>query len=248
MARGRVFLAGLPGDRLLDWLAARLREAGFDTALLVPDAPAPPLSLGPVAAGFDLWRSSGDARFEAIADLDERIPPARPVLTLCSAITVEEVAAYTVRPERIVGFSIFGPPSTDSLVEIVPGLATESSAAKQAAELFAIIGLSSETLPPGSWPVAPRILSMIVNEAAVAIAEGVASAQDIDRAMSLGANYPHGPLELADEIGLDHVLAVLEALQADLGDDRYRPASLLRRMVHVGYTGKQAGRGFHLYP
>jgi 3-hydroxybutyryl-CoA dehydrogenase len=89
---------------------------------------------------------------------------------------------------------------------------------------------------------------MVVNEAAVAIAEGVASAAAIDMAMTLGATYPQGPLALADEIGLGEILAVLEALHAEYGDDRYRPAPLLRRLVLAGYTGKGAGRGFHLYP
>jgi 3-hydroxybutyryl-CoA dehydrogenase len=110
--------------------------------------------------------------------------------------------------------------------------------------VLAALGLQTETLPPGSWAVYPRVIAMVVNEAAVAIAEGVASAADVDTAMTLGANYPQGPLALADAIGLGEILAVLEALHAEYGDDRYRPAPLLRRLVLAGYTGKAAGRGF----
>ena len=133
------------------------------------------------------------------------------------------------------------------LAEVLPGLGTEAGAVQRAVEVLGALGLQTETLPPGSWAVYPRVIAMVVNEAAVAIAEGVASAADIDTAMTLGANYPQGPLALADAIGLGEILAVLEALHAEYGDDRYRPAPLLRRLVLAGYTGKAAGRGFHRY-
>ncbi len=93
----------------------------------------------------------------------------------------------------------------------------------------------------------PRILSLIVNEAARALEEGVASAEEIDVAMRLGVNYPQGPLKWADEIGLDEVLAVLEGLQRETGEDRYRPAPLLRKLVSSGFVGEIAGRGFYCY-
>ena len=94
----------------------------------------------------------------------------------------------------------------------------------------------------------PRILSLIINEAARSLDEGIATAEEIDVALRLGTNYPQGPLRWADEIGLDEVLAVLEGLQEETGDDRYRPAPLLRKMVRAGRLGEAAGRGFHEYP
>lgn len=251
MPSGRVFLAGAPGDMLLTWLRARLTGVGYQAVVLATEdgaAQGAPISLQPVVAGLDLWRVGGEQRYEAIADLDERLPPGRPLLSFCAATSADEAASYAVRGERVVGFSLFGPPREGMLVELLPGLGTESGAVRRAADVLETLGLRTEALPPGTWAVYPRVIAMIVNEAAVAIAEGVASAADIDTAMRLGVNYPQGPLALADEIGLGEILAVLEALHAEYGDDRYRPASLLRRLVLASYTGKAAGRGFHLYP
>lgn len=251
MPSGRVYIAGAPGDALLEWMRGRVKAQGYDPALLVSGddaAGAVPISLAPVVAGFDLWRTIGQERIDAIADLDERLPAGRPLLSLCTATSADEAASYAVRAERVVGVSVFGPLREGMLAELLPGLGTESGAVRRAAEFLTTLGLQTETLPPGAWAVYPRVIAMIVNEAAVAIAEGVASASDIDTAMMLGVNYPQGPLALADEIGLGEILAVLEALHAEYGDDRYRAAPLLRRLVLAGYTGKAAGRGFHLYP
>lgn len=250
MPGGRIFVTGPPGEPMLEWMLARLREDGYEPHLLDMEGGAPPapISLTPVVAGLDLWRVSGEGRFEAVAALDERLPPGRPLLALCTAISADEVASYAVRGERVVGFSIFGPPRAGMLAELLPGLGTESGVVARAAQLLTGLGFAVETLPPGSWAVYPRVVAMIVNEAAVAVAEGVAAPDDIDAALALGAGYAQGPLALADEIGLGEVLAVLEALHAEYGDDRYRPAPLLRRLVLAGYTGKGAGRGFHLHP
>ncbi len=252
MLGGRVLVTGVPGDALLEWLLPRLRDGGYEPQMLTPagqgDGAAAPISLTPIVAGLDLWRTSGEERFEAVAALDERLPPGRPLLSLCMVIATDEVASYAVRGERVVGVSIFGPPHMGMLAELLPGLGTESGMVARAAGLLSGLEFAVETLPPGSWAVYPRVVSMIVNEAAVAIAEGVASAADIDVALTLGAGYAQGPLALADEIGLGEILAVLEALHAEYGDDRYRPAPLLRRLVLAGYTGASAGRGFHLHP
>jgi len=247
MPSGRVLIAGAPGDALLAWMQARLRARGYEPRLLDDEAGAP-ISLTPIVAGLDLWRVAGEERFEAVAALDERLPPGRPLLSLCNAISVDDVASYTVRGERVVGVGVFGPPHEGMLAEVLPGLGTESGVVTGAAAFLSDLGFAVEILPPGSWAVYPRVVSMIINEAAVAIAEGVATAADIDMALELGAGYAQGPLALADEIGLGEVLAVLEALHAEYGDDRYRPAPLLRRLVLAGYTGRAAGRGFHLHP
>lgn len=247
----KIFISGAAGDAVVRWLSSRARQRGFDVA----GEPGKegrstnePLALSPVAAGIELGRAAGDARYEALADLDERLPPSRPLLTSCSAVPVDELASFTARPERVVGMSLFGVPRDDMLVELVPGLGTESRMVQQAAQVLGLLGLRAVILPPGSWPVYPRIIVMVINEAAAALGDGLATAEDIDTAMHLGANYPQGPLQLADAIGLDVVLMVLDALHAEYGDDRYRAAPLLRRLVHAGYIGKSARRGFYLYP
>ncbi len=247
MPSGRVLIVGPPGDALLAWMLARLRERGYEPRLL-NDEPSALISLTPIVAGLDLWRVAGEERFEAVAALDERLPPGRPLLSLCNATSVDDVASYAVRGERVVGVGVFGPPREGMLAEVLPGLGTESGVVTGAAAFLSDLGFAVEILPPGAWAVYPRVVSMIINEAAVAIAEGVATAADIDMALELGAGYAQGPLALADEIGLGEVLAVLETLHAEYGDDRYRPAPLLRRLVLAGYTGRAAGRGFHLHP
>lgn len=247
MPSGRVLIVGPPGDALLAWMLARLRECGYEPRLLDDEASAL-ISLTPIVAGLDLWRVAGEERFEAVAALDERLPPGRPLLSLCNATSVDDVASYAMRGERVVGVGVFGPPREGMLAEVLPGLGTESGVVTGAAAFLSDLGFAVEILPPGAWAVYPRVVSMIINEAAVAIAEGVATAADIDMALELGAGYAQGPLALADEIGLGEVLAVLEALHAEYGDDRYRPAPLLRRLVLAGYTGRAAGRGFHLHP
>lgn len=251
MPTGRILVSGASGDARLEWLSKLLRQHGYEMTLrgaaLAPGS-APPISLTPILAGIELSRASSDERIETIAGLDEQVPPARPLLVLSNASSVDEAASYTVHAERVVGIGLFAPLREGMLVELLPGLGTDSGAVRRAAELLATLGLATETLPAGAWAVLPRIIAMIVNEATVAIAEGVATASDIDQAMLLGASYAQGPLALADEIGLAEILAVLDALYAEYGDDRYRAAPLLRRMVLAGYTGKAAGRGFHLYP
>jgi 3-hydroxybutyryl-CoA dehydrogenase len=251
MARGRVAIAGPLADRRLDWLRRLLRRHGYETVAVGVDVgndTPQPISPTPIVAGFDMRLAGNDERFASVAVLDDRVPPSQPLLTLCQAVSVDEVASYTVHTERVIGISVFGPRRENMLVELVPGLGTESGTVRRSAELLATLGLRTEVLPPGLWAVQPRVLSMIVNEAAVALSEGVASAAEIDAAMRLGANYPAGPLALADEIGLDEIVTVLDALHGEFGDDRYRVAPLLRRMVLAGYTGVAAGRGFHLYP
>jgi len=249
MASGRVPIVGPAGDPLLEWMRARLRTQGYEPQLLFPvEGGAAPISLTPIVAGLDLWRGAGEERFEAIAALDESLPPGRPLLSLCNALSADEAASYAVRGERVAGFSVFGPPRAGMLAEVLPGLGTESGIVTRAAAFLTGLGFAVETLPPGAWAVYPRVVAMIVNEAAVAVAEGVASPAGIDAALTLGAGYTQGPLALADDIGLGEILAVLEALHAEYGDDRYRPAPLLRRLVLAGYTGTSAGRGFHLHP
>jgi 3-hydroxybutyryl-CoA dehydrogenase len=250
MAHGRVFIAGPPDDPSTAWLRDRLREVGYWPQIPSPGRTAIYGSAAaalPVMAGLDLWRTMTEERKELLASLDAQMHPGIPLISLCTAVHVDEVAAQVKQPSRVLGISMFEQPREGMLVELLPGTATATDVARRGALMLGSLGFQTETLPAGSWAVYPRIISMIVNEAAFAIGDGVASAESIDMAMRLGANYPQGPLALADSIGIDRILEVLEALQRDFGDDRYRPAPLLRRLARAGWHGKDAGRGFHSY-
>ena len=146
-----------------------------------------------------------------------------------------------------MGFAAFYPFKDRKLVELSAGLRTIESAFAQAEQLFQTLGKDTVRVKDAPGLTFPRILSLIINEAARSLEEGVASAEEIDVAMRLGVNYPQGPLKWADKIGLDEVLAVLEGLQRESGDDRYRPAPLLKKLVIAGFLGETSGRGFYSY-
>jgi len=133
------------------------------------------------------------------------------------------------------------------VVEFSKGLRTEDAAVAEAEHFFRMLGKEPMRVKDAPGLVFPRILSLIVNEAARALDQGVAAVEEIDTAMKLGVNYPDGPLRCADRAGLDEVLAVLEGLQAETGEDRYRPAPLIRNMVLAGRLGESTGRGFYEY-
>ena len=133
------------------------------------------------------------------------------------------------------------------MIELAAGLRSTENAISAAERLFKSLGKETARVKDASGLTFPRILSLIINEAARALEEGVASAEEIDIAMKLGVNYPQGPLRWADQIGLDEVLAVLEGLERETGDDRYRPATLLKKLVTAGFVGEVRGRGFYWY-
>jgi 3-hydroxybutyryl-CoA dehydrogenase len=157
------------------------------------------------------------------------------------------MASWTARPERIVGFATFYPLKEKRGVELAAGMRTAESATQSAEALFKSIGKETFRVKDAPGLTFPRILSLIINEAARSLEEGVATANEIDVAMRLGVNYPQGPLRWADQIGLDEVLAVLEGLEDESGDDRYRPASLLKKLVIAGFLGEISGKGFYSY-
>lgn len=184
---------------------------------------------------------------EASEWMDPELPETTLILSAALGHSAAEAAAGIHARHRVVGFGALPPLQKGQPLELVATPWTEPAALDQARELFRTVGLEPVVVPDGPGLVFPRILCMIINEAAFALMEGVASAEDIDTAMKLGTNYPLGPLEWADRIGLDQVLAVLEGLQAEYGDDRYRPAPLLRQLVRAGHRGQSTGRGFHTY-
>jgi 3-hydroxybutyryl-CoA dehydrogenase len=184
---------------------------------------------------------------EASEWMDPELPDTALVLTAALGHSTAEAAADIHARHRVVGFGVLPPLEAGQTVELAAGPWTEQAALEQAAAFFHGLALETATVPDGPGLIFPRILCMIINEAAFALMEGVASAEDIDAAMRLGMNHRLGPLEWADRIGLDQVLAVLEALQVEYGEDKYRPAPLLRQLVRAGHLGRATGRGFHVY-
>jgi 3-hydroxybutyryl-CoA dehydrogenase len=164
-----------------------------------------------------------------------------------SSLSITYLGRASGRPDRLAGLHFFNPVPVLPLVEVVRGLETSDSTLAALTAFAAAIGKQPVTVSDAPGFVANRLLLPMVNEAIFALEEGVADAQSIDRVMKLGAAHPMGPLALADLIGLDVCLAILETLHRDFGDDKYRPATLLRRMVAAGRLGRKSGAGFFTY-
>ena len=164
-----------------------------------------------------------------------------------SSLSITQLAAYTRRPESVVGMHFFNPVSAMRLVEVVRGLDTSDETVMRAQELAERLGKTPVEIKDSPGFAVNRMLVPMINEAMYCLMEGLATVEAIDTTMKLGANHPMGPLELADLIGLDVCLSIMEVLQADMGDDKYRPCPLLRQMVAAGYLGRKAGRGFYNY-
>jgi 3-hydroxybutyryl-CoA dehydrogenase len=167
--------------------------------------------------------------------------------TNTSSLSVTQIAAYSGREERLVGMHFFNPVAMMALVEVVRGLRTSQAALGEAKEFVESLGKSPIVCEDKPGFIVNRLLVPYINDAMHALAEGVASAEDIDRAMKLGANMPIGPLALADLVGLDVCLAAGESLLAEFGDPKFRPAPLLRQMVRAGKLGRKTGEGFFDY-
>jgi 3-hydroxybutyryl-CoA dehydrogenase len=179
--------------------------------------------------------------------LDEIVPAGRILATNTSSLSITRIAASTKRPDKVVGMHFMNPVPLMKLVEIIRGLQTSQDTFDAAMDLSRKLG--KEPVPANDFPgfVANRILMPMINEAVYALMEGVGKAEDIDAILRMGANHPMGPLALADLIGLDTCLEVMNVLQRGLGDSKYRPCPLLRKHVEAGYLGKKTGRGFYTY-
>jgi 3-hydroxybutyryl-CoA dehydrogenase len=185
---------------------------------------------------------------ERIAHELDTILPAHAVLASnTSSISITALAAVTRRPERVIGMHFMNPVPVMALVEIVRGLQTNDETYDLTQQLAAALGKANVLAREAPGFIVNRILIPMLNEAVFVLEAGLASKEDIDRAMHLGTNQPLGPLALADLIGLDTVLAICECLHRELGDDKYRPAPLLRRYVAAGWLGKKTGQGFYSY-
>src|SRR5262249_39102269 len=162
-----------------------------------------------------------------------------------SSISITKLAAATSRPERVIGMHFMNPVPVMKLVELVRGLQTSDETFALVRDLTVKLGKTVITSKDAPGFIVNRILIPLLNEACFALEQGLGSAEDIDTGAKLGLNHPMGPLELADLIGLDTVLAIAEVLHRELGDDKYRPATLLRNMVAAGWLGRKSGRGFY---
>jgi len=164
-----------------------------------------------------------------------------------SSLSITQLAASVSQPERFIGLHFFNPVPVMGLIEVIRGLQTSDATHKLALDMATTLGKTAITAGNRPGFVVNRILVPMINEAILVFQEGLASAEDIDAGMRLGCNQPIGPLALADLIGLDTLLSILEAFYDGFNDSKYRPAPLLKEMVAAGYLGRKTGRGFHAY-
>lgn len=202
-------------------------------------------------SNVDLVVEAVSERAEVKADvfrrLDAAAPPAAILASNTSSISITWIAAQTKRPSNVIGMHFFNPVPVMKLVEIVRGLETSDAVFNTVRSLSERLGKSPVEVSDYPGFVSNRVLMPMINEAIYCVMEGVASAEDIDQVMKLGMAHPMGPLTLADFIGLDVCLSIMEVLHTQLGDDKYRPCPLLRKMVTAGRLGRKSGHGFYTY-
>jgi len=188
-----------------------------------------------------------DLKFRIFSDLDGLAAADAILATNTSSISITEIAARTKRADKVIGMHFMNPVPVMQLVEVIRGLATSDETTRRVLELSKAVGKTPVEVQDYPGFVANRILMPMINEAIYCLMEGVGSAESIDTVMKLGMNHPMGPLALADLIGLDTCLAILEVLHDGLGDPKYRACPLLRKYVAAGWLGRKTKRGFYAY-
>jgi 3-hydroxybutyryl-CoA dehydrogenase len=188
-----------------------------------------------------------ELKTKIIRAYDEAMKPGAILASNTSSISLTKLAGATKRPERVIGMHFMNPPPLMKLVEIVRAIQTSEETYAEVRAAAEKMGKTCTVSHDAPGFLVNRILIPMLCEACFALQEGVGTAEDIDTGAKLGLNHPMGPLELADLIGLDTVLAIAEVLQRDLGDDKYRPPTMLRNLVAAGWLGKKTGRGFYIY-
>ena len=184
---------------------------------------------------------------EVFLELDTVCKPDTILASNTSGLSITEIASATNRPHKVLGVHFFNPAPVMQLVELIRGYLTSDDTLATTKAFIAKLGKTAIEVKEAPGFAVNRILCPMINEAIFVYSEGIARAEDIDQAMVLGANHPMGPLALADLVGLDTLLAVLDGLHQELGEDKYRPAPLLRKMVRAGYLGRKSGKGFYNY-
>ena len=221
-----------------------------DAAREVPGRIHPASAAGSAAAASLVIEAASEnaaLKFSLFEQLDQICRPEAILATNTSSISITEIGARTRRPEKVIGMHFMNPVPVMQLVEVIRGQATDALTTRTVMETARALGKMPVEVNDYPGFVANRVLMPMINEAIFCVMEGVATPEAIDTVMKLGMAHPMGPLTLADLIGLDTCLAILEVLHRGLGDDKYRPCPLLRRMVAAGQLGRKTGRGFYQY-
>ncbi len=205
-------------------------------------------AVGDAGLVIEAATENADLKYKIFQGLNSEAAPEAILASNTSSISITEIARRTSRPEKVIGMHFMNPVPVMKLVEIIRGLATSDDTTSRVVELSKRVGKIPVEVNDFPGFVSNRVLLPMINEAVFCLMEGVGTAEAIDQVMTLGMNHPLGPLALADLIGLDTCLAILEVLHEGLGDPKYRPCPLLRKYVAAGWLGRKTGRGFHTYP
>jgi 3-hydroxybutyryl-CoA dehydrogenase len=204
-------------------------------------------SLGGAELVIEAATENLELKLRILRQLDERLPVGTLLASNTSSISITQLAAVVRAPERVIGLHFFNPVPVMALVEVIRGLQTSDETHARAMAFAKAVGKTPISVKNGPGFAVNRILCPMINEAIFALQEGMASAEDLDAGMKLGCNHPIGPLALADMIGLDTLLAVIQVFYEAFNDPKYRPAPLLKEMVAAGRLGRKTKRGFYVY-